>query len=412
MHGGLRAGLACVLAALALGIAACGEKATGDRPNDGSSTLTVYSSLPLHGRDRDRSRDMVNAIKLALQEGNGKIGNLRVTYVSLDSSTTEEGTWTRDKVLDNARQAVRDPNAIAYIGDLHSAATALALPLVNEGHILQISPGSTYNGLTRPGGSRKGEPDRFYPSGKRTFSRTVAPDHVQASALVGYMKQAGVRRLVIGRDRGLYGGGIAEQVQDAAAAQGVQVVKTERIDAREGDLSGDAADIAAAGADAFLFAGETDSGAARIFSAVAAADPDALLFAPSGVSGRAFVRALSGPAQRRMRITTPTLPSSLLPREARDFETRFKATFGREPAPDALLAFEATRLVLHSIRAAGERGNNRDAVVDAFFAIRDRKSVLGTYSIDRYGDPSLNTFAGNRVRDGRLILDKVLKVRG
>lgn len=410
---GLRAGAACIAAAFAIALSACGGEATGDRPKEGSSTLTVYSSLPLHGRDRDRSRDMVNAIKLALQEGNGKIGNLRVTYVSLDSSTTAEGTWTRDNVLDNARQAVRDPNTIAYIGDLHSAATALALPLVNEGHILQISPGSTYDGLTRPGGARKGEPDRFYPSGKRTFSRVVVPDHVQASALVGYMKQAGVQRLAIARDRGLYGSGIADQVRKAAEMQGVEVVQSERVDAREGDLSAAAQAIADSPADAFLFGGEADAGAGRIFSAVAAADPDMLLFAPSGVTGRSLVRSLSPTAQRRMRITTPTLPASLLPRAARTFAARFRATFGQEPMPDALLAYEATKLVLTAIRAAGEQGNNRDKVVDAFFALGERRSsVLGPYSFDRYGDPSLNTFAGNRLRGGRLVLDKVLKVRG
>jgi len=413
VNGGLRAGAACIVVALAVALGACGGEATGDRPKEDSKTLTIYSSLPLNGPDRDRSRDIVNAIKLALQESDGKIGNLRVTYVSLNSSTPEERTWTRGRVLDNARQAVRDPQAIGYIGDLRSAATALALPLVNEGHILQISPGSTYDGLTRPGGARKGEPDRFYPSGKRTFSRVVAPDHVQASALVGYMKQAGVKRLAVAHDRGLYGSGIADQVQEAAETQGVQVVESERIDARSGDLSGIAQQFAASTADAFLFAGETDAGAARIFSAVAAADPGMLLFAPSGVAGRTLVRGLSPAAQRRIRITTPTLPTPLLPRAARAFVTRFRATFGQEPEPDALLGYEAAKLVLRSIREAGKQGNNRAEVAAAFFAPHPaRRSVLGTYTVDRYGDPSLSTFAGNRLRGGRLTLDKVLKVRG
>jgi hypothetical protein len=38
--------------------------------------------------------------------------------------------------------------------------------------------------------------------------------------------------------------------------------------------------------------------------------------------------------------------------------------------------------------------------------------VLGTYSIDRYGDTTLSTFAGNRLTPAGLVLDKVLKVRG
>jgi len=412
VRGVLRAGAACVVAALAVAFGGCGETATGDRPKEGSSTLTIYSSLPLHGRDRARARDMVDAIKLALQEGEGKIGKLRITYSPLDSSTAEEGTWTRDKVLDNARQAVRDPNTIAYIGDLHSQATALALPLVNEGHILQVSPVSTYDGLTRPGGGRRGEPERFYPSGRRTFGRVVAPDHVQASALVDYMRQAGVRRLAVARDRGLYGSGMAEQVRRSARAQGVEVVRTDRIEAREGDLANAAKRVAGSRADAFLFAGETAAGAARIFSAVAAADPGMLLFAPSGGAGRALIRGLPASARRRMRITTPTLPTPLLPPAASAFDKRFAATFGRQPAPEALRAYEATKVVLSSVRNAGERGNDRAAVVDEFFAIRDRPSALGSYSIDRYGDPSLHTFAGNRLRGGRLVLDEVLKVRG
>ena len=135
---------------------------------------------------------MVNAIKLALQDAGGKAGTLSVTYVSLDSSTAQEGAWTSERVLDNARQAVRDINAIAYIGDRDSEATALSLPLTNEGNILQVSPTSAYDGLTRPGGVRTGEPERFYPARKLTFGRMV-----RARSRAG----VGARRLHEGRGR-------------------------------------------------------------------------------------------------------------------------------------------------------------------------------------------------------------------
>ena len=175
-------------------------------------------------------------------------------------------------MLDNARQAVRDLNAIAYIGDRDSAATALSVPLTNEGHILQVSPSSTYDGLTRAS-RRQGEPDRFYPSGERTFGRVVPADHVQASALIGYMKVLGARSLALLADREIYGGGIADEVEKAAARQGITVYDRGRIDALKDDLSGPARKVAETGADAFLFAGTTDTGAAAIFKAVAAAAP-------------------------------------------------------------------------------------------------------------------------------------------
>jgi branched-chain amino acid transport system substrate-binding protein len=409
---GLRAAVACALGTIALGVvlAGCGNDRHSAVEN-GSDTLTIYSSLPLQGPDRARARDMVNAIKLALQDAHGKIGPFNITYVSLDSATPEAGTWTPDKVLDNARKAVRDLNAIAYIGDRDSAATALSLPLTNEGDILQVSPSSTYDGLTRSS-RRQGEPQRFYPSGERTFGRVVPADHVQASALVGYMKAAGVHSLALLADREIYGGGIAEQVEKAAVRQGIEVLDRGRIDGRRGDLSNAAREVAATDADAFLFAGTTDTGAARIFSAVAATSPHMLLFGPAAVADRSLLAAISPSVQRRIRVTTPALPAHLLPRSARIFRDRFRVTFGREPAPEALQAYEAAGAVLSAIRAAGPKGNDRRAVTDEFLAIHDRASVLGRYSIDRFGDTSLSTYAGNRVRRGRFVLDKVLKVGG
>jgi branched-chain amino acid transport system substrate-binding protein len=410
--GGLRAAVVCVLGAIALatGLTGCASERNSAVPN-GSDTLTIYSSLPLQGPDRARARDMVDAIKLALQEAGGKIGPFALTYVPLDSATPEAGTWTADKVLDNARRAIRDLNAIAYIGERDSAATALSLPLTNEGHILQVSPSSTYDGLTRTS-RRQGEPDRFYPSGERTFARVVPADHVQASALVKYMKAAGVRSIALLADREIYGGGIADAVQKAARRQGIEVFDRGRIDASRGDLAGAARKVAETGADAFLFAGTTDTGAARIFSAVAAAERSMLLFGPAAVADQAFLDGLPAAVQGRMRVTTSALPPRLLPRSARTFRDRFRTTLGREPAPEALQAYEACSAVLHAIQAAGTRGNSRQAVTDAFLTIRNRDSVLGRYSIDRFGDTSLSTYAGNRVRRSQFVFDRVLQVRG
>jgi branched-chain amino acid transport system substrate-binding protein len=395
---GARAVAACVLGGLALALGACGgDKQPDDGgPKTGSRTITIYSSLPQYGPDREQSQDMVNAIKLAIEENGGKAGVLTITYVALDSSTREAAEWTDDR---------------AYIGDKDSAATALSLPLTNEGGILQVSPTSSYDGLTRSGGVRTGEPERFYPSAKRTFGRMVPPDHVQASALVGYMKSEGVAKLALIGDRELEGGGLADQVSKAAAAQGITVVDKGRIDATKGDLAGHARDVATTGADAFLFAGSSSTGAARILAAVGAAAPGMLLFGPDAIAEPSVLGELGSGVKQRLRITTPTLPPRLLPASARAFRAKFRATFGREPDPEALLSYEATQAVLASIRAAADKGNDRNAVIDAFHKIRDRRSVLGTYSIDRVGDTSLSRFAGNKVRGSRLVLDKVLEVR-
>jgi branched-chain amino acid transport system substrate-binding protein len=400
MPRGLRAAVACVLGIVVLGgaVGGCGDDGKQSAVEHGPDTLTIYSSLPLQGPDRGRARDMVDAIKLARQQAGGTVGPFAITYVSLDAAKPGAQTWSGDKVLDNARQAVRDLNAIAYIGDHDSAATALSVPMTNEGHILQVSPSSTYDGLTRTS-RRQGEPERFYPSGERTFGRVVPADHMQL---------LGVRSLALLADREIYGGGLADEVEKAAAREGITVYDRGHIDALKEDLSGPAGKVAETGADAFLFAGTTATGAAGIFKAVAAAAPDMQLFGPAAVADQAFARALPAAVQRRMHVTTSALPPRLLPASARVFRDRFRATFGHLPAPEALQAYEAAGAVLHAIRAAGEHGNDRAAVTKAFFAIRDRDSVLGRYSIDRFGDTSLSRY---RLSNSRFVLDKLLEVR-
>jgi branched-chain amino acid transport system substrate-binding protein len=70
------------------------------------------------------------------------------------------------------------------------------------------------------------------------------------------------------------------------------------------------------------------------------------------------------------------------------------------------------KTALLAIQHAGDQGNDRQAVVDAFFKIKDRDSVLGNYSIDANGDTTLSSYGGNRVKGGKLVFDKVIKVQG
>ena len=411
MRPATRAALGCVLAALAIAAAGCGDDdPSAEAPIEGTQTLTIYSSLPMHGPSRRQSQDIVNAIKLALEEAGGKVGALTVTYVSLDAATPEAADWTSDQVLDNARKAVRDQNTIAYIGDLDSGATALSLPLLNEAGVLQVSPSSTYAGLTRRSGARRGEPERFYPSGRRTFGRIVPADHVQAAALVGYMQDNDVERLHILNDRELYGQGLADQVAAVAESQGIEVLANESVRPSSRSFADEAAEVAASGADAFFYGGGTDTSALRVFDAVAEAAPDVRLFGGDAVAEAAFTERLDPLAARRMFITAPVEAPAGRSTAAEEFRTSFAARFGRAPQPYAVYGYEAMKVVLQSIEDAGDAGNRRDAVVDAFFAIRDRESLLGTYSIDANGDSTLTDYGGHRVREGRLVFDSVLNV--
>src|ERR687890_1124306 len=219
---------------MAFGVAACGDDddsgggGGGESSDSGGGSLTVYSSLPLQGASRPQSEDVIKGIKLALKQKGNKAGDVTLKYVSLDDATASAGKWEAGQTSANARKVAQDQSTIVYLGEFNSGATAISLPILNEAGILQVSPSNTAVGLTRSGaGADKGEPDKYYPSGKRNYGRVVPADHIQAAAQVSYQKGEGCTKLYIVNDKEVYGKGLADQVANIAKAQGLQVMANE-----------------------------------------------------------------------------------------------------------------------------------------------------------------------------------------
>jgi branched-chain amino acid transport system substrate-binding protein len=59
--------------------------------------------------------------------------------------------------------------------------------------------------------------------------------------------------------------------------------------------------------------------------------------------------------------------------------------------------------------AIAQGGDDRAAVIDAFFSTKDRESPLGAYSIDADGDTTLSDYGGYKAEGGKLVFDKVIK---
>jgi branched-chain amino acid transport system substrate-binding protein len=406
----------CLVTALALGVAACGggddDKSSNSGGGGGGRTsLTIYSSLPLQGDSRPQSTDVVNGEKLALEEAGGKVGKFTIKYVSLDDATAAAGKWDPGQTSADARKAAQDASTIAYLGEFNSGASAISIPILNEANVLQVSPSNTYVGLTRSEGADKGEPDKYYPAGKRTFGRVVPADHIQAAAQVTYQKDQGCKKTYILNDKEVYGKGIAVQVESIGKAQGLQIAADEGIDTKAANFRTVAGKIKSSGADCLFFGGITQNKGVQVFKDVHAANPTMKLFGPDGVAESTFAEKIGSSVEKMTYITNPTLDPKLYPPAAQDFFAKFKEKFGKQPDPYAIYGYEAMKVALLAIQNAGDKGNDKQAVIDAFFKIKDRDSVLGKYSIDENGDTTLSDYGANRVEGGKLVFDKVIKAQ-
>jgi branched-chain amino acid transport system substrate-binding protein len=380
----------------------------------GGGTVDIYSSLPLQGASSAQTKPMVNGIKLALEQADNKAGDFDVKYTSLDDSTAAAGQWEPGATAANARKVAADPDAVYYIGEFNSGASEVSIPILNQAGIPQVSPANTYVGLTTDEpGSAPGEPDKYYPTGKRTYLRIVPRDSIQAAADLLAMKEAGCTKVALANDKEAYGAGLAALLELEKSDYGVTITSNTGIDPQAANFRSYASTIASEGADCFFFAGIVSNGAVQLTKDVNAALPDAKIFGGDGVCTSSYTSEKEGgvPASITplMECTVATLDLHAYP-GGEQFLADYKAKYGEaNPDPYAIYGYEVMSLGLDTIADLGSDGSDKASVLDALFATKDRKSVLGTYGFDSNGDTTLKSYGLYKVgSDGAPVFEKTL----
>jgi len=398
------------LCATAPAAAGCGGVGVSGASEATGKQLAIYSSLPLQGPAGAISQQIVNGERLALAYAGGRVGPFKVSYASLDDSNPASGQVDPGVTASDAKTAAQDTSTIAYLGEYSSAATAVSLPLINAAGILQVSPASPYVGLTSSLDAGQDEPQRFYPSGRRTFGRLQPGDPAQASAQAQLMKALGVRKLYVLDDQDPFQVPLAQIVAADAEGAGITVAAHDGISTSSGGgFAGEVQKILESGAQAVFFAGGGGAGTVALWQQLHRADPHLLLLGTSAMAIPPFASQI-GAASASTYLTTPMLAAARYPPAAARVLADYRRHFGVDASPYALYGFEAMSVVLDAIRNAGARGNNRQAVIDAFFAMRDRNSVLGRYSVGADGETAPARYGVDRVVSDRLAPWRVLAV--
>jgi branched-chain amino acid transport system substrate-binding protein len=371
-------------AALVAGLAGCAAAGSSSVKASGT-TLTIYASTPTGAASDPLVQDVLDAERLAFQQKQSEVTAFKLSLHTIQSS----------KLSNNARTAIENAGAVAYLGEILPGASADSLGITNAQDVLQVTPTDTALELTLATSAIPNTPDRYYESLKtygRTFARVVPNTSLEANAQIQEMQSLSVGKLYVADDGSPYGKAIALAVKQAAKPP-ITVVSSE------------------GGADAIFYGASNDSAAIRTFNGAAQSNPAVKLFGPSALDDDAFASGL-GAGTRNVYISAPGFLPSDLPAAGQKFLSDFKAAYQRAPVPQAIFGYEAMAAVLDVLKQAGASANDRSTVVRDFLAIRNRSSVLGTYSINANGDTSLAPFVFNRLRAGKLVPFKFVQAQG
>jgi branched-chain amino acid transport system substrate-binding protein len=414
--------IAAVAAAIALQIAACnaddGREANHSpaRPvavagcspvayrGEGRPDLLIAASTVLQGQYVDHGVQIAQALKLVLAESGWRAGDHNVGLQLCDETTAKNDESDPGKCRSNARAFARNRSVIAVAGPWSSSCALEMLPILNRapgGPLPAISGSTTYLGLTRHGpGVGRQEPERYFPTGRRSFVRVIPADDAQGAAGALFAKGEGARTVFVVNDGQPYGEGAAEAFSMAAERSGIRVIGSVAWDGTAHDYRSLAERIRSVRPDAVYLGGYISSNGARLIGDLREAlGPETQILGPDGFATPGPIVESIGADAEGFTWTIAALPNDNLPASGRELASDFEERFSSRPCCFAVHTAQAASVVLDAI---AESDGSRAEVNEKLFDARVEDGYLGDFEIDRYGDTTLSTTGVYRIEDGRL----------
>jgi branched-chain amino acid transport system substrate-binding protein len=384
---------ALAVAVATVSLTACSSSSSGGGGSDAGSgsavasgkTLTIATDLPLQGSNKDTSDSTNNMIQLYLDSIGDKVGNYNIKLKKYDDSTAAKGSWDDATCTANANAHAAATDEIAVMGTYNSGCAKLEVPILNQATdpMLMVSDANTNPGLTKSWDP--GEPDKYYPSGKRNYARVVTTDDYQGSAAAAYAAETlKVKNCYIVNDNSTYGQGVAKAFQTAAKADGINVLGNQAWDSKQPNYTALFTSIKAKNPDCLYIGGTYDLNGGQLVKDkfnVLGDNTKVVMMAPDGFTG--YPDLDKQPESQGMYLTFAGLASEQLLKVAGPGGTLLKAYQAKFGAPPVgsypLYGVAAVQVILAAI---AKSDGTRAGVLNQVFSgsgvtIPVETSVLG-----------------------------------
>jgi branched-chain amino acid transport system substrate-binding protein len=369
----------------------------------GSPQFIIASDLPLQGSGRAQTLEMTKAIPFILAGAGWKAGKYAIGYQSCDDSTAQAGKWDSAKCSANGNAYARDKDVIGVIGTFNSGCAEIIVPILNRapgGPVGMISPANTYTGLTARGpGTAPGEPNKYYPTGKRNYARVVAQDQYQGAADALLAQKVGAKNVYVLNDKEAYGLGVASNFRHAALKLGIKIAGFEALDPKASSYEALASKIKDKHVTG-VFVGSLicENGGKLIKDLRTTLGSSIKLLLPDGFTPISAVVEGAGAAAEGAFVSVAGLPNSKLKGQGRAFLRAFQKVAHKAPDPYSVYAAQATVAMLSAI---SKSNGTRASVTSQIFKTNLQGSITGNLKFNAQGDVTGGPVAIYRIRGGK-----------
>jgi branched-chain amino acid transport system substrate-binding protein len=412
------AGIVATLAIVATVTAAVGSRSVTPLPSSscgpivGSSSakFLIASDLPLQGSGRTQTVEMTKAIGFILKRHGYKAGKYTVAYQSCDDATAQAGKWDSGKCSQNGQAYASNKAVVGVIGTFNSGCAEIVIPILNRapgGPVAMVSPANTYVGLTHKGaGTAAGEPNKYYPTGKRNYIRIVAADDFQGAADAVLTKQLGIKKVYILNDKEAYGLGVATNYRNAAKKLGITISGFDAWDGKASSYEALATKIKSSGATGIFLGGLICENGGKLVKDLRSGVPASVkIMAPDGFTPVSAVVTGAGDAAEKMTISVAGLPNSQLKGAGKTFLTQFKAVVHKEADPYSVYAAQAAEVLITAIATSD---GTRASIAANLFKTNLKNGIIGSFKINKNGDTTSNPVTIYLVKGGKSTEYKVI----
>ena len=288
------------------------------------------------------------------------------------------------KGLAAARELVENRDVLAVIGHQNSYISIPASAVYEQGGVTMLSPASTAPELTQ--------------NGYRFVFRNIPSDDEIAKRLVEYAAGQGLRRMVIYYSGDSYGTGLAESLEDQAAAQGMEIVDRTSFYAGEQELRRLFERWQAFQFDGVFLASSVAEGVQFILDAKAVGI--SCPFLAGNTFDSAQLTAVGGMAVEGMIVGSVFDPGSDK-EKVRRFVAAFQDAYGEIPGSRAALGYDAVNMLAAAVERSG--GQSREEVAAALRTLGVWTGVCGVHELSDTGDDQGDLVMIKQVRNGSLV---------